>query len=44
VVTALFPLVVVGFLLDRLLAPVLARSGASSAYRVLARREGDGDA
>lgn len=40
VVTGLFPVVLVGFLLDRLLAPWLARSGAASAYRVIARRDG----
>ncbi|WP_460844213.1 class I SAM-dependent methyltransferase, partial [Nocardioides ultimimeridianus] len=47
VVAALFPMVLAGFLLDRLLAPVLAHGGAASAYRVIARRDdvdGGGDA
>jgi 2-polyprenyl-3-methyl-5-hydroxy-6-metoxy-1,4-benzoquinol methylase len=36
---ALFPLVLTGYTLDGVLAPLVARSGSSRAYRVLARRE-----
>lgn len=40
ILTSLFPVVLVGFALDHLLAPLVARAGSSSAYRVIARRDG----